>query len=69
MSTFLSVGYCSGGQCNKEDVKLFVEPDSFPQRNFKKKKPVSLFPVSGSLTVTGIGILGLGMIFMDYDVK
>lgn len=30
---------------------------------------MSLSPVSGSLTVTGIGILGTGMIFMGDDVK
>ena len=61
MSSFLLVDYCSCGKCNKEVVKLFVEPDSFPHRKLKKKqqKNMSLSPVSGSRTV----------IFMGDDVK
>lgn len=67
-SSSLLVGYCSCGRCSQEDVKLSVEPDSFPHRNFFLKT-TSLFPVSGSLTVTGVGMLGRGVVFMSNDVK
>lgn len=28
-----------------------------------------LFPISGSLTVTGVGILGIDVTFMGHDMK
>lgn len=55
------------GSCETVCRTRFISSQKIKKK--KTQKNMSLSPVSGSLTVTGIGILGTGMIFMGDDVK